>query len=709
MDRLGGELAVLHGAHREILPRHAITAGEDAWQRCFAVGIDDDAPGGDARGDVEHRQIEPLPDCRQHAVRGQRHPLAGRLRRAGTAAHELHPRHGAAGGDEADGGKVMQDAYTLRPGEILLPVRRAHFGRATSIGDGDVIGTKSTRLHRGVDRGVATADDDDTPPRREVPRPRRLPQFGDETDGIAQAGERCCRRARHCIHTGEAEAKEHRVEITLQRAQRQIGAERAAMLDADAANGEEKSHLALSEVVDELVGRDAVLVEPTRLRSRLEHRDVVAMACQAMGTGETGRAGADNGDALAARLGALEGLDLAVHQPVGGVALEQADLHRPFLLGTAYAGLLTENLRRADAGATAAENILLEDAHGRTLQVAGGDAADEARNVDACRAGVQTGRVEAEIATIGFDQGLVVGERRMQVAEQAGGTGRARHLAGGTGGGDAGRLVHPGGLPSQRDRFSVEEIDCLVNFFQNWGGRIFSGEELGVMPGKQAVAAEETANAGRIRRGQLLHIVESAERAFAEAGFAGTTMTRLAEAAGLPKANLHYYFGTKEKLYRAVLENILTLWLDDMAPIVPERAPAEALGAYIRAKMGHSRARPHASKVFASEILHGAPHLRGFLTHELRRRVTEKTRVIEHWIARGRMAKVDPVHLFFAIWAMTQTYADFDVQMRAVLGCTALGAAEYEAGEETVLRLVLHGCGLETEDTNEGEQCPCRS
>ncbi len=229
------------------------------------------------------------------------------------------------------------------------------------------------------------------------------------------------------------------------------------------------------------------------------------------------------------------------------------------------------------------------------------------------------------------------------------------------------------------------------------------------MPGKQAAAAEETANAGRIRRGQLLHIVESAERAFAEAGFAGTTMTRLAEAAGLPKANLHYYFGTKEKLYRAVLENILTLWLDDMAPIVPERAPAEALGAYIRAKMGHSRARPHASKVFASEILHGAPHLRGFLTHELRRRVAEKTRVIEHWIARGRMAKVDPVHLFFAIWAMTQTYADFDVQMRAVLGCAALGTAEYEAGEQTVLRLVLHGCGLTTEDINEGEQGPCRS
>ncbi|MBX5453947.1 MAG: TetR/AcrR family transcriptional regulator [Acidobacteriia bacterium] len=192
----------------------------------------------------------------------------------------------------------------------------------------------------------------------------------------------------------------------------------------------------------------------------------------------------------------------------------------------------------------------------------------------------------------------------------------------------------------------------------------------------------------------MAHILAVAEQSFAEAGFSGTTMERLAQAAGLPKANLHYYFGTKEQLYRGVLENILALWLDDMNAITPERPPAEALTAYIRAKLAHTRTRPHASKVFAAELLHGAPHLRRFLSFELRRRVIEKARVIRGWIDRGLMAPIDPIHLFFNIWAMTQTYADFEVQVRAVLGVNRLGDAEFAAAEKTITRLVLKGCGL---------------
>ena len=42
--------------------------------------------------------------------------------------------------------------------------------------------------------------------------------------------------------------------------------------------------------------------------------------------------------------------------------------------------------------------------------------------------------------------------------------------------------------------------------------------------------------------------------------------------------------------------------------------------------------------------------------------------MIRGWIAAGRIAEVDPHHLIFSIWALTQHYADFDVQVRAVLG-----------------------------------------
>jgi len=189
-------------------------------------------------------------------------------------------------------------------------------------------------------------------------------------------------------------------------------------------------------------------------------------------------------------------------------------------------------------------------------------------------------------------------------------------------------------------------------------------------------------------------ILVAAERVFAETGFSGATMAALAAAAALPTANLHYHFGTKEGLYKAVLENILRLWLEATDSIKQDAAPAEALAAYIRAKLAYSRTRPYASKVFANEILHGAVHLHSYLGQELRRKVKEKTQILEGWMQRGLMETVDPRHLFFLLWAMTQTYADFDTQIRTVLGRSALTDEDYATAESLILRLTLRGCGL---------------
>jgi TetR/AcrR family transcriptional regulator len=198
-----------------------------------------------------------------------------------------------------------------------------------------------------------------------------------------------------------------------------------------------------------------------------------------------------------------------------------------------------------------------------------------------------------------------------------------------------------------------------------------------------------------IRQASMTHILTATEKVFARYGFEGATMAQLAAAAGLPKANLHYYFGTKEGLYRAVLEGILALWLEDAAIwIAPERHPAEGLAGYVRAKMTHSRLRPHASRIFAGELLRGAPHIMLYLGLELRRRVAELAQVIAGWSDAGLMDQVDPVHLLFNIWAMTQTYADFDVQIRAVLGKLSVDDAEFAVATETVVTLVLKGSGV---------------
>ena len=199
---------------------------------------------------------------------------------------------------------------------------------------------------------------------------------------------------------------------------------------------------------------------------------------------------------------------------------------------------------------------------------------------------------------------------------------------------------------------------------------------------------------GRIRRRNRARIMEAAEEVFAEQGFTGATTAAIAARAGLPKANLHYYFGTKEALYRAVLSGILDLWLAPLAQIMPDADPATALAGYIRAKVLMARDKPLASRVFANEVISGAPVLADYLAQDLKALVDDKAAVLRAWAAQGRMDPIDPVKLLFLIWASTQHYADFDAQVRAVMGRRELTDADFEDAAETITHLVLKGCGI---------------
>lgn len=199
---------------------------------------------------------------------------------------------------------------------------------------------------------------------------------------------------------------------------------------------------------------------------------------------------------------------------------------------------------------------------------------------------------------------------------------------------------------------------------------------------------------GQIRQANAALILEAAEKVFARAGFAGATMTAIATEAGLPKANVHYYFGSKKELYRAVLDQTLSNWLAPTHGLVLEADPRTALTAYVQDKMQHTIAHPDASRVFANELLHGATEIQTVLRTTLKDLVADKAAVIDHWIAQGRMAPVDSTHLFFTIWAATQTYADFDVQIRAVLGLDTLDRRDHQRATAHVVSFILRGCGL---------------
>ena len=212
--------------------------------------------------------------------------------------------------------------------------------------------------------------------------------------------------------------------------------------------------------------------------------------------------------------------------------------------------------------------------------------------------------------------------------------------------------------------------------------------------GSARAPSPEAQSKGLIRQTNEALILLAAEKVFARAGFGGATMAAIAEGSGLPKANLHYYFGSKDVLYRAVLARILNDWLVPTLGITRDAEPRAALEEYIRAKMNLSAQRPDGSKVFANELLHGAPVVKELLSTELRQLVIDKAAVVQGWIDAGRMAPVDATHLFFTIWATTQTYADFDVQVSAVLGTDSLSAKEHGRATEHVVTLLLRGCGL---------------
>jgi TetR/AcrR family transcriptional regulator len=202
----------------------------------------------------------------------------------------------------------------------------------------------------------------------------------------------------------------------------------------------------------------------------------------------------------------------------------------------------------------------------------------------------------------------------------------------------------------------------------------------------------------RTRARVKARIMRAAEGVFAEAGFSGASMQAIAEAAGLPKANIHYYFGTKEALYHELLSEILDRWVGAFDHFQAGRDPRQAFEAYVREKMSSARERPIASKVFAQEVIHGAQHIGDYLRNKLRQRVMATAPVLERWVADGRMAPVDPVHLFFSLWALTQTYADFDSQIAAVLDREALGDRDFERATAHVLSFVLRACGLSGND-----------
>ena len=199
---------------------------------------------------------------------------------------------------------------------------------------------------------------------------------------------------------------------------------------------------------------------------------------------------------------------------------------------------------------------------------------------------------------------------------------------------------------------------------------------------------------GRIREQSRDLILQAAEAEFACHGFRGATMQRIAESAQVPKANIHYYFSNKLGLYGAVLENTLNLWDTVFNELSSQDDPAHVLGRYIDAKMNFSRTNPTASRLFAKEMISGAPHLSAYLQQDYRLWFKQRMSIFESWIAQGKMDDLDPAHVIFMIWASTQYYADFEPQILIATEAQSQSEASHRQAANSIKHIILKGCGI---------------
>src|ERR1700729_263715 len=193
-----------------------------------------------------------------------------------------------------------------------------------------------------------------------------------------------------------------------------------------------------------------------------------------------------------------------------------------------------------------------------------------------------------------------------------------------------------------------------------------------------------------IREGNERAILAAAEAVFAEHGFGGATMAAIAARAGVPKPNIHYYFPTKLRLYRAVVERVLTAWLDAALSFDTSADAGEALTAYIGAKMDLAREMPLSSQIWASEIMRGAPVIQDFLDTTLTQWVVSRERVVRRWIAAGKLKPIEPKFLFYMIWATTQQYANAAHEI-ATLNGGPLDAKAFERAKAETIEIILRG------------------
>nr|WP_317198696.1 TetR/AcrR family transcriptional regulator [uncultured Psychrobacter sp.] len=190
-------------------------------------------------------------------------------------------------------------------------------------------------------------------------------------------------------------------------------------------------------------------------------------------------------------------------------------------------------------------------------------------------------------------------------------------------------------------------------------------------------------------------ILNAAEEEFVLQGYRGATMQGIADRAQLPKANIHYYFKNKKNLYEKVLRAIIEEWNEGLVTMTVDSDPKSVIETFIRIKLKQAFTNPNRHKLFALEVISGAPHLQSFMATTMQEWALDKVEVMKIWHEQGRIGIADPLQLLILIWATTQRYAEFETEIVGLLKKPAYEDQDETRAADFLVPFILRGCGLE--------------
>jgi TetR/AcrR family transcriptional regulator len=187
-------------------------------------------------------------------------------------------------------------------------------------------------------------------------------------------------------------------------------------------------------------------------------------------------------------------------------------------------------------------------------------------------------------------------------------------------------------------------------------------------------------------------LLDAAEAVFAERGYGAATTAAIAERAGLNKTLIHYYFRSKEGLFRAMMQRVAhnhAMFLDDLAHADPVTALTKATHRFVHFLADN----PNYVRLCAYCALEGTE---GQVDEDMMQGLVEAaTNAIQRGIDQGLFVTEDPRHVLASVEGMVRFFFEHEDTVLPLWGSAPDRQAIVDERARHVVRMLLRGLGVE--------------